>query len=31
MGYATAIAVVLFFFVMVITIINWSVSEGNVE
>lgn len=31
MGYATAIAVVLFFFVMVITIINWRVSEGNVE
>lgn len=31
MGYATAIAVVLFIFVMILTIINWTTSEGNVE
>lgn len=31
MGYATAIAVVLFVFVMIITIIQWNISEGNVE
>jgi multiple sugar transport system permease protein len=31
MGYATAIAVVLFAFVMIITIINWNLTEGKVE
>ena len=31
MGYATAMSVVLFIFVMIITVINWKVSESNVE
>jgi multiple sugar transport system permease protein len=31
MGYATAIAVILFIFVMVITAINMKLTEGNVE
>ncbi len=31
MGYATAIAVVLFAFVMIITAVQWKVNEGKVE
>lgn len=31
MGYATAISVILFIFVMIITAIQWKVNEGKVE